>query len=112
MSTIKTKWDAYFSPEPELTSSLIRVYSRLQNDETLILKGWKLSEQRPTKSLGHRLLAEGWLFAGLFRWALAHCFSLVVTQVKSMKNGPGSDTFGESSNVSTNENLCFCPDPN
>lgn len=108
MSTIKTKWDAYFTPEPELASSLIRVYSRLQNDETLILKGWKLSEQRPQSSLRRRLFAEGWLFRGAVSLSLGSLLLLfVVTQVRSMRDMTSPENVAQSSNVSTNENIPF-----
>jgi hypothetical protein len=40
------KWESFFQPEPDLTPSLLRVYSRLGKDETLVLKGWKLNDSR------------------------------------------------------------------
>ena len=49
---------------PDITSSLMRVYSRLQTDETLVLKGWKFGEISRLRSLGHFLFKEGWLFRG------------------------------------------------
>jgi len=64
-TTLRTNWEYCFSPEPEITGSLMKVYARLQKDETLILKGWKLSPNRPT----HRpstLLKEGWVVRGTF----------------------------------------------
>lgn len=63
-SQIRQQCDSYFAPQPEITSSLLRVYSRLQKDETLILKGWKLDTARPQRSASQRLLAGGWLFRG------------------------------------------------
>lgn len=57
-------WKTFLKPEPEITSSLLKVYSRLQTDETLILKGWKLSNQRRKKELKGILFNEGWLFRG------------------------------------------------
>jgi hypothetical protein len=50
MQAIRSTWESYFTPEPDVTSSMMRVYSRLQSDETLILKGWKLSEFRPARA--------------------------------------------------------------
>ncbi|NBT58773.1 hypothetical protein EBT16_08325, partial [bacterium] len=44
-------WAEFLKPEPDITSSLLKVYSRLQSDETLILKGWKLDNQRRKKEL-------------------------------------------------------------
>lgn len=57
-------WTNFLKPEPEITSSLLKVYSQLQNDETLILKGWKLGNQKRTKELSGFLFNEGWLFRG------------------------------------------------
>jgi hypothetical protein len=42
----------------------LRVYSRLQADETLILKGWKLNNVKRRKEVSGFLLNEGWLFRG------------------------------------------------
>jgi len=44
MDTLSTKLNQFFAPEPDITSSLLNIYSRLQRDETLILKGWKLND--------------------------------------------------------------------
>lgn len=60
---IGEKLEAYFSP-PDITSSLLRVYSRLQRDETLILKGWKLGEIAPSQRKQGSMLANGWVFRG------------------------------------------------
>lgn len=57
-------WENFFKPEPDITSSLLKVYSRLQADETLILKGWKLSNVKRKKEVSGLLLNEGWLFRG------------------------------------------------
>jgi hypothetical protein len=62
--TTQIAWKSFLKPEPEITSSLLKVYSRLQNDETLILKGWKLGNQRRKKELKGFLFNEGWLFRG------------------------------------------------
>ncbi len=60
--TVQKKWNAYFKPEPEITSSLIKVYSRLKQDETLILKGWKLGNtESPSRQ---NQTASNWLFRG------------------------------------------------
>lgn len=61
---LQKTWQSYFTPEPDITSSLMRVYSRLQNDETLILKGWKLGELPRPRSASDFLLGGGWLFRG------------------------------------------------
>ena len=57
-------WMSFLKPEPEITSSILKVYSRLQNDETLILKGWKLGKSRKNQNLNGFLFQEGWLFRG------------------------------------------------
>lgn len=43
INSISKSWSSFFEPEPEVTTSLLKVYSRLQRDETLILKGWKFN---------------------------------------------------------------------
>jgi len=59
------KLDSFFTPEPDITSSLIRVYSKLKTDETLVLSGWKLGQlSNRRKSLKRFAFAEGWLFRG------------------------------------------------
>ncbi|NBX92979.1 MAG: hypothetical protein EB078_03335 [Proteobacteria bacterium] len=62
--TTQTAWQQYFKPEPDITSSILKVYSRLQSDETLVLKGWKLDELKRSKEVHGFLLSEGWLFRG------------------------------------------------
>lgn len=65
LTHLKATWQSYFKPEPDITSSLLKVYSKLQKDETLILKGWKLGEApRKKRGVGHFLFNEGWLFRG------------------------------------------------
>lgn len=64
LTHLKKSWQHYFKPEPDITSSILKVYSRLQTDETLILKGWKFGETSPKRGLGHWLFKEGWLFRG------------------------------------------------
>lgn len=62
--SVQVAWQQFLKPNPEITSSLLKVYSRLQSDETLILKGWKLGSVKQKKSLTGYLLNEGWLFRG------------------------------------------------
>ena len=64
IAVLRKRWESFFAPEPDVTSSLLKVYSRLQNDETLILKGWKLGAERPKPHLGVHLLQQGWFFRG------------------------------------------------
>ncbi len=64
VTSLKASWEAYFTPEPEIAPSLMRVYSKLQKDETLILKGWKLSKPGARATLSERLFREGWVFRG------------------------------------------------
>ncbi|NBX77015.1 MAG: hypothetical protein EBQ92_10710 [Proteobacteria bacterium] len=64
LEATQVAWTNFLKPEPEITSSLLKVYSRLQNDETLILKGWKLGSQRRQRELRSLLFNEGWLFRG------------------------------------------------
>jgi hypothetical protein len=83
VSSLRAQWDAYFKPEPDITSSLMKVYSSLQNDETLILKGWKLSPARAERRTGISRAQKGWLFGGGFSLALAAIFVVIgVTGVK------------------------------
>lgn len=89
---IQAKWNGLFQPEPELTSSLIKVYSRLKNDETLILKGWKLNELPHRRTLRSRLFKEGWFFRGAVSMSLASLvFAVVFMQVraKDAADAPG-----------------------
>jgi hypothetical protein len=51
--SLKSTWESYFQPDPEVATSVLRVYSRLQKDETLILKGWKLGDFRSQKRSGN-----------------------------------------------------------
>lgn len=70
--SIRTQWERVLVPEPDITSSLLRVYSRLQKDETLILKGWKIGEQRRTGLETHASVISGWAFrSGVFAALLA-----------------------------------------
>lgn len=62
--SIESRLEAAFSPQPDIASSLIRVYQRLQHDETLILKGWKIGEISAHPRRTRNWLATGWLFRG------------------------------------------------
>lgn len=77
-ASVQRKWNSYFKPEPEITSSLIKVYSKLKQDETLILKGWKLgeTESRAKKSQ----LTSNWLFRGAIAASLLLIFSIALFQ--------------------------------
>lgn len=83
---IQKTWRSYFAPEPDIASSLLRVYSRLQKDETLILKGWKLGEMRKSPTLSEWLFNRGWLFRGGVSIATATLLLLIVTA--QMKTEP------------------------
>lgn len=75
---ISETWSHFLPPEPEVTSSLLKVYSRLQNDETLILKGWKLDQsRRRSRGWSAIWLAQGWLFRGGVAAAIVTLVSLV-----------------------------------
>lgn len=82
---IQSIWKSYFKPEPEITSSLLSVYSRLQRDETLILKGWKLGETKRPRPLSGFLFNEGWLFRGAVSFGLFALLGFVV--VSQMRGG-------------------------
>jgi hypothetical protein len=93
LRTLKAHWQQYFAPEPDVTSSLMRVYSRLQKDETLILKGWKLNETRSRKNLKGILFSGGWLFRGAVSLALAAVvISVVITQQNNSKEANTSSS--------------------
>ena len=57
IQALKRSWSQLLRPEPDVIDSIIRVYSRLKRDETLILKGWKLGDLR-TRSV------IPWIFRG------------------------------------------------
>ena len=61
---LRAAFESYLAPEPDVATSLLRVYGRLQADETLVLKGWKLNETRTPTSWRSILLQRGWLFRG------------------------------------------------
>ena len=80
---IRNTWNAYFSQDLDVTSSLIRVLGNLQKDETLILKGWKLGGSR-RRTLSDSLLRQGWLFRGAVSLGLAGItFIFVWSSVRS-----------------------------
>ena len=69
---IKQNWENYSNPEPDITPSLLRVYNRLQNDETLIFQGWKLGQKpKPNRNIIHWLFEEGWAMRGAVTTAAA-----------------------------------------
>lgn len=70
---LKESWQSLLCPEPDVTASIIRVYSRLRRDETLILKGWKLGESSKKQTQ--------WLFRG----AVGLC-ALVIAFVLALPN--------------------------
>jgi hypothetical protein len=97
MESIQKKWSSYFQPEPEVTSSLMKVYSKLQNDETLILRGWKLGEQRNSR---RNWVGEGWVFRGAVAVGVASIFGAVfVSQVRNNEKLPGIISSASSSFV-------------
>lgn len=82
--TVRQKCEAYLNPAPDITSSLLKVYSRLQNDETLILKGWKLSDVQTARPTRERALRSGWAFRGGLAFAvLLLMVSVLVSQFQS-----------------------------
>lgn len=101
ISSIQTKWDAFFRPEPDVTSSLIKVYSRLQKDETLILKGWKLDGVTPARvSLPASWLRQGWVFRGGVSLGLASLIMLLVfSQIKTEESVSYTSTVPHSMNL-------------
>ncbi len=81
---IRETWDAYFSQPLDVTSSLIRVLGRLQKDETLILKGWKLGRSR--RPVGTEAwLRQGWVFRGGVVAGLAGIAFLLVSNSTKME---------------------------
>ena len=102
IQSITESWDAYFRPEPDITNSLIKVFSRLQQDETLILKGWKLSEAPRSRTIGDVLLREGWLFRGGVTAGLAVVVTLFVVnrfQPEGVSSFPAGMPLAETSKV-------------
>lgn len=84
IKSIRGRWETYLTPEPDITSSLINVYSKLKTDETLILKGWKLGDFRPVARTQSPWLAGGWLFRGGIAVSVgALVVVLVMAQIKS-----------------------------
>ncbi len=62
LNELRDTWKNTFQPEPEIATSLLRVYSRLQRDETLILKGWKLEDLLNKRPSSSRLFLRTWAF--------------------------------------------------
>ena len=64
-----------------------KVYSKLQNDETLILKGWKLGESQRRRNFNTTLMNGGWLFRGAVSVGLAAVLVFVIfAQISSNKS--------------------------
>jgi len=61
---LRMAFESYLAPEPDIATSLLRVYGKLQADQTLLLKGWKLNETRQTTDWKSVLFNRGWLFRG------------------------------------------------
>lgn len=84
---ISERWKAFFQPEPDLTPSLLRVYSRLRQDETLVIKGWKLNDPRLLAGRWRPLVesrAKRWIVSGGLASAIAATLAVVIwTQVDS-----------------------------
>jgi hypothetical protein len=85
--TIQNTWKEYFTPEPEIAPSLIKVYAKLQRDETLVLKGWKLENFSQSYKLNHWLFNRGWLYYGSVPTALAAVITFLAVSQNS-KNPP------------------------
>lgn len=99
MEKIRGIWKAYFTPEPDVTSSLIRVFSRLQKDETLILKGWKLNSNQQSEAR-RAFLREGWLFRGAVSLGFgALAFILVSTGIQSNDEPPMTEVVNRSASM-------------
>lgn len=80
ISGLRQKWEQTFAPKVDVCSSLMNVYSRLQNDETLILKGWKIGgEARPrARATTSVPLLSSWAFRGTAAAAFATIFGIVI----------------------------------
>jgi hypothetical protein len=88
VTSLRKGWSKFLVPEPDVTSSLMRVYSRLQKDETLILKGWKFGETVPRRNMESILLKEGWLFRGMIGVGLTVAIALVLHNQQFQRNTP------------------------
>lgn len=97
-TAIRKNWETCFIPEPDITGSLMKIYSRLQKDETLILKGWKLSPTRPM-SPSMRLIKEGWLFRGAVATAAAAAFFIVPWSQFSGQKAPDVMVYNHSASM-------------
>jgi hypothetical protein len=106
MTGIRATWEGYFTPEPDITASLMSVYSRLQSDETLILKGWKLSEFRAARASS--VPSTGWAW----RAGMAIAASIVLVFVGITGGilpgfGPSQDAMMTAAVAPANEKLPF-----
>lgn len=95
LAQLQRSWSDFFKPEPDITPSLLKVYSRLQSDETLILKGWKLGEAPRRRGARHFLFKEGWLFRGSVSLAMASMVVFVVTTSLSPRQNATEDLMVE-----------------
>lgn len=77
IAALQKEWNSLFSGDGDLTPSLMRVLSKLKNDETLILKGWKLGNVKPRVST-RQMVRSGWVFRGAISIALVAVVSLVM----------------------------------
>ncbi len=74
------EWENLTEPSYDITKSLLRIFSRLQNDETLILQGWKLGKI-PRKRWVPFLISP--------RFVLVATFLLAIAIFVIFKNGTG-----------------------
>lgn len=88
VQVFRQRWESLFSPEPDITSSLLRVYSRLQRDETLVLKGWKLGDSRHQKRRAENAVVHDWAFRGAIAASLLGVLGFIGwTQLNSRELG-------------------------
>ncbi len=85
IQNLQEMWANCLTPEPDVTTSVMRVFSRLQKDETLVLKGWKLDAVVRRRSASTVLLNGGWLFRGGVSVGIA---ALVVFLLIGQLRGP------------------------
>ncbi len=96
-SSVEKKWNSYIRPEPEITSSLIKVYSKLKQDETLILKGWKL--EKPSRSHAP-IVSSSWLFRGAVVAGLVVTFVFfTLAQTKSPRDSENLSASNQGANI-------------
>ena len=86
IKSLEQKWAMTFSPEPDISSSLMNVFARLQNDETLILKGWKLSDARKRAASQPRpSLSSSWAVRGTMVAGFAAVFGVIAWSQLSLE---------------------------